>query len=84
GADDRATLLAALLEAARHGTKVLVMEPLSRKTSPWWNTWVDAFGKAGGRADEWRVTIEPPQVTLALGQATGLKAVEAGGRTLWI
>lgn len=82
--DDRAALLTALMEAARHGAKVFVMEPLSRKTSPWWNGWVDTFVKAGGRADEWRVTIAPPPITLALGRATGLDAVEATGRTLWI
>jgi len=84
GSDDRDALLKTLMEAARHGARVFVMEPLSRKTSPWWNGWVDTFVKAGGRADEWRVTIEPPPITLALGRATGLDAVEATGRTLWI
>jgi hypothetical protein len=83
-AEERATLLATLMEAARHGTQVLVMEPLSRRTSPWWNGWVDAFVTAGGRADEWRVRLEPPPITLVLGHATGLDAVEATGRTLWI
>jgi SAM-dependent methyltransferase len=82
--NERAALLAAVMEAARHGTRVFVMEPLSRRTSPWWNGWVDTFTAAGGRADEWRVRIEPPPVTLALGVATGLDAVEATGRTLWI
>ena len=84
GAEDRTALLATLMDAARHGAKVFVMEPLSRKTSPWWNGWVDTFLRAGGRADEWRVTIAPPPVTLALGRATGLDAVAATGRTLWI
>ena len=84
GSDERATLLTAVMEAARHGTRVFVMEPLSRRTSPWWNGWVDTFVAAGGRADEWRVHIEPPPITLALGVATGLDAVAATGRTLWI
>jgi hypothetical protein len=84
GGDERAALLTALMEAARHGTRVFVMEPLSRRTSPWWNGWVDSFVAAGGRADEWRVRIDPPPITLALGVATGLDAVEATGRTLWI
>lgn len=83
-AEARAALLTTLLEAARHGANVFVMEPLSRKTSPWWNGWADAFVKAGGRADEWRVRIEPPPITLALGRATGLDAVAATGRTLWL
>jgi len=84
GADERAALLTAVVDAARQGTRVLVMEPLSRRTSPWWNGWVDTFVAAGGRADEWRVRIEPPPITLALGVATGLDAVAATGRTLWI
>ena len=84
GEEDRRALLGALLEAGRHGTRVCVMEPLSRKTSPWWSRWADAFVTAGGRADEWRVPITPPDVTLALGRATGLDAVEATGRTLWL
>jgi hypothetical protein len=84
GAEERATLLTAVMEAARHGTRVFVMEPLSRRTSPWWNGWVDTFTAAGGRADEWRVRIEPPPITLALGLATGLDADMATGRTLWI
>lgn len=82
--DERAALLTELIEAARHGTRVFVMEPLSRRTSPWWNGWVDTFVAAGGRADEWRVHIDPPPITLALGVATGLDAVAATGRTLWI
>ena len=60
------------------------MEPLSRRTSPWWNGWVDTFVAAGGRADEWRLSLEPPAITLALGRAAGLDSVEATGRTLWI
>ncbi|HUU34097.1 MAG TPA: hypothetical protein VMW48_08525, partial [Vicinamibacterales bacterium] len=82
--EERAALLTTLMEAARHGAAVFVMEPLSRKTSPWWNGWVDTFVTAGGRADEWRVRIDPPPITLALGRATGLDAVEATGRTLWL
>ena len=84
GGEERAALLATVMEAARHGAHVFVMESLSRRTSPWWNGWVDAFVSAGGRADEWRLRVEPPPITLALGRATGLDAVEATGRTLWI
>ncbi len=82
--ETRASLLQTLLVAARGGTHVLVMEPLSRRTSPWWNRWVDAFSQAGGRADEWRFAIEPPVITVALGRATGLAAHDATGRSLWI
>lgn len=84
GADERAALLATLLEAARHGARVFVMEPLSRKTSPWWQDWARAVTGAGGRADEWRLSLDLPPTTLALGRSAGLDATEATGRTLWL
>ncbi len=78
----RASLLPSLLAAAGHGTRVLVVEPLSRRTSPWWPRWTQAFLAAGGRADEWRHTLSLPDVTASLGRAAGLDAREATGRTL--
>jgi len=80
--DDRAALLPALLAAAAKGTRVVVLEPLSRKTSPWWPRWADACTKAGGRADEWRFDLELPRITAALGQAAGLDATAATLRSL--
>ena len=80
----RRDLLERLIDAAAAGTQVLVMEPVSRRTSPWWPVWVRAFLAAGGRHDEWRLPITPPPVTLALGRAAGLDAVSATGRTLWL
>ncbi len=82
--DDRATLLPSLLAAAARGAHVLVMEPLSRRTSPWWNRWADAFTQAGGRADEWRVTLDLADITRRLGRAAGLDAAGATGRTLYV
>ncbi len=82
--DDRAELLPSLLAAAARGAHVLVMEPLSRKTSPWWTRWAEAFVAAGGRADEWRVTLELADITRRLGEAAGLDAAGATGRTLYL
>lgn len=78
----RTTLLPALLTAASHGARVLVVEPLSRRTSPWWPRWTQAVLAAGGRADEWRRTLGLPDVTASLGRAAGLDAREATARTL--
>ena len=82
--DDRAALLPSLLAAAARGAHVLVMEPLSRKTSPWWNRWADAVIAAGGRADEWRTTLQLADITRRLGRAAGLDAAGATGRTLYL
>ena len=82
--DARRTLLVALLEAAAAGTRILVMEPISRTTSPWWPVWTRAFIAAGGRQDEWRLTLTPPPITVGLGRAAGLDPFAATGRTLWL
>lgn len=82
-AEARDALLPTLLAAAGRGARVLVMEPLSRRTSPWWNTWARQFEAAGGRSDEWRLRIEPPPLTKALGRAAGLDPVEVTARSLW-
>jgi hypothetical protein len=82
--DARAALLPQLLAEADAGAQVLVMEPISRKTSPWWPAWTRAVVAAGGRQDEWRLRIAPPPITEALGRAAGLDPHEATGRTLWL
>lgn len=81
--DGRAEVLAFLLAAAHQHARVLVIEPLSRRTSPWWPRWADAITRAGGRADEWRFDLELPEVTQALGRAAGLDP-EVTGRSLWL
>lgn len=82
--EDRATALASLLSVAGSGTRVLVVEPMSRKTSPWWPRWAEAVVKAGGRADEWRLTLTLPAITRQLGDAAGLDAAGATARTLYL
>ena len=80
----RAALLPRLVADAGGGSCVLVMEPISRKTSPWWPSWTRAVVAAGGRQDEWRLRLTPPPISVALGRAAGLDPHEATGRTLWL
>jgi SAM-dependent methyltransferase len=80
---ERARLLARLLEAARaDGTSVLVVEPLSRRTSPWWPEWARAVRSAGGRADEWRFPAALPERLALLGRGAGLDPRELSARSL--
>ncbi len=78
----RERLLARVLEAAAAGAPVLVLEPISRRVSPWWPAWREAFVAAGGREDEWRVRPAMPAPLALLGKAAGLDARELTGRSL--
>jgi hypothetical protein len=55
--DARRTLLPALLDLAREGASVLVIEPIARRVAPWWNEWEATFGEARGIAREWPAGI---------------------------
>jgi SAM-dependent methyltransferase len=80
--ETRGRLLARLLERARRGDRVLVVEPLARSVAPWWDEWRDAFLAIGGRADEWRFPLARPPVILKLDRATGLDHRELTGRSI--
>ena len=81
--DSREAMLERLLDRAAHGDRVLIVEPLAGFVAPWWKRWAGAFASAGGRADEWRVRAELPQIVAKLDRAAGLNHREITGRSLW-
>jgi SAM-dependent methyltransferase len=81
---ERDALLARLIERARHGDRVLIVEPLAGFVARWWNRWRDTFEAAGGRADEWRLRAELPPIVAKLDRAAGLNHREITGRSLWL
>ena len=80
----RRGLLARLLERATRGDRVLIVEPLARRVSPWWGRDLAPFLDAGGRTDEWRFTLPLPPIVAKLDQAAGLRHHAVTGRSLWI
>jgi hypothetical protein len=80
----RNDLLPRLLELARRGTRVLVVEPIATSVSPWWPQWARAFESAGGRADEWRFAVELPPLLRRLDKAAGMRHEELTARSLWM
>lgn len=78
----RTALLAALLELARAGTAILVIEPIARRLVPWWDQWAQAFAVRGGRDDEWRLQMELPAGLAALDEAAGFRREALSARTL--
>ena len=80
--EPRRPLLARLVTAAKEGSTVLVVEPISRRVTPWWPEWAEAVRAAGGREDEWRFRPPMPDRLALLGKAAGLDARELTGRSL--
>jgi SAM-dependent methyltransferase len=73
-----------LLAAASRGARVLVVEPISRAITPWWSETAARIVEHGGRADEWRVSIDLPPLLRTLDHAAGLDHRELTFRTLFI
>ncbi|MEK7271151.1 MAG: class I SAM-dependent methyltransferase [Planctomycetota bacterium] len=84
GEDGRARLLPRLLDAAARGARILVLEPIAERLSPWWDGWAEAVLAAGGRADLWRFEADLPEPIRRLDEAAGLDHSEITARTLWL
>jgi protein-L-isoaspartate O-methyltransferase len=83
-ADARRRLENRLLEAASRGIRVLVLEPIARAVTPWWNETAARVVAAGGRADEWELDTNLPPATALLGKAAGLNSREMKLRSLYL
>lgn len=79
---DRAAALERLVDAARNGHQVVVVEPIAKRVTPWWGEWERAFLPAGGRVQEWRFRVELPPLLRDLDKSAGLDHRELTARTL--
>jgi SAM-dependent methyltransferase len=79
---DRALALDRLVAAARAGHRVVVIEPISKKLTPWWGEWECAFQATGGLTTEWRFRVELPRLLRDLDKSAGLDHRELTARTL--
>ena len=64
--------LQVLLQAARDGHAVLVLEPIARAVAPWWPAFVAQAEALGGAAQEHKVASPLPPHVQQLGRAAGL------------
>lgn len=78
----RSSLLPKLADAHARGASVLVVEPIARRMSGWWEEWAQHFEQMGGRQDEWRFRVPLPARQQALAKAAGLRPTELTARTL--
>ncbi|RPI25984.1 MAG: class I SAM-dependent methyltransferase [Acidobacteria bacterium] len=78
----RGTLLQRLRR--RRGQGLLIVEPIARRVSPWWDKWAEIFQKEGGKEDQWRFTPPMPERLRLLDKAAGLDHRELTCRSLWV
>ena len=79
---DRAVALDRLVDAARKGHRVVIVEPISKKLTPWWAEWERAFQATEGQTSEWRFRLELPRLLRDLDKSSGLDHRELTARTL--
>jgi len=68
----RERVVSDMLAAASAGARVLVIEPISRRVTPWWDDTVRRVIDTGGRADEWKFEADLPPLVERFDQAAGL------------
>ena len=78
---DRAVLLEQIKQSKK---RVLIVEPISQRISPWWDQWAEEFAKIGGRADIWKARIEAPPTVKRLAKAAGLRPDMLTARSLFV
>jgi hypothetical protein len=78
----RPALLDALTARARAGTTVLVVEPIARRMSGWWDEWRARFESLGGRGDEWRFAVTLPPLLQGIATSARLQPRELTARSL--
>ena len=72
-----------LVDAVRGGARLLIIEPISRKVTPWWAGVAAHIAKAGGRAEEWRFAVDLPEPLPLLDRAAGLDHRAITARSLY-
>jgi len=73
-----------LLDAAARGTRLLIVEPIARAVTPWWDATAARVKALGGREDDWRIPVELPPLLQLLDKSAGLHHQELTARSLYI
>jgi SAM-dependent methyltransferase len=73
-----------LFAAAERGVAVLVLEPIARPLTPWWDATARRVETRGGRADEWRIAVDLPPLLRLFDKAAGLNHQALTARSLFM
>ena len=82
--DARTRMEAELVEAVARRARVLIIEPISRSISPWWDAMASRLASIGGRSDEWRFPVELPPLLRLFDRAAGLDHRELTARSIYV
>lgn len=80
----RASLFGSIDKWHRAGAAVLVLEPIARRMSPWWDGWRESFTLRGGSSREWRFEASLPERLRLLDKAAGMDHRELTARSLFL
>lgn len=80
--DTRAALLERVSQAARAGSRLLIVEPIARGVTSWWPEWTERLAAEGARADEWRFPAVLPPLTRQIAKGAGLDPREFTARSI--
>jgi hypothetical protein len=80
----RHALVDTLLGAATNGSRVLILEPISRAVTPWWEAVATHAHTMGARSDEWHIPLDLPPMLALFDKAAGLHHREVKARSLYI
>jgi hypothetical protein len=83
GASVRERLEARLIDATARGRPILIIEPIARGVTPWWDEAAARLEAAGGRADEWRIGVDLPPPLDLLDRSAGLDHRVLTARSLY-
>lgn len=71
-------------QALASGSPLLVVEPIARGISPWWDRAAAAVVAKGGRSDDWKLPLDMPERWRLLDRAAGFRRDQLTARTLWL
>lgn len=73
-----------LSDALSGRREMLVIEPIARGVTPWWDAAAAAVVARGGRADDWKLPLTMPARWKLLDRAAGFRRDHLTARSLWL
>lgn len=81
---DETVRSAVLTRALDARSGLLIVEPIARGLTPWWNAAAAAIRARSGRADDWKLPLDMPERWRLLDRAAGFRRDHLTARSLWL